>query len=942
MRRTAPLALTFLLTLAGCPTPAVTPPPWEIVAQELPESVLSITGTSATNVWAVGADKGSGPLVLHFDGTSWTRVTTGTRGTLWWAQAFADGTLYLGGAGATILRSTDGTTFTRMTVPGLAAHTVFGVWGSAPNDAYAVGSVSGRDGFVWHYDGTRWTEMALPTDLPTNALGDTPGLFKVWGDGAGHVYVVGGRGVLLRSTGGAPFTLLPTGTDATLFTVTGDATRAFVVGGLSNGVILEVPHDGMPMDVTPSGAQLVQGVTARDGHAFASGAGGTIYERSGSWAPVDTSLTLSVASLHASWLDPDGGVWAVGGNVLTTTLDHGAIIHRGAHVPAYAPVVPLDGGTDGAMPPPVTCPADQVDPEPTGSIARRWNEQILGAIRRDIPRPGVHARNLYHLSAAMWDAWASYDATADGVFFTERNTATDVAAARDEAISHAAYGLLVHRYEHQTGGPVSAACFTAFMGTLGYDASDTSTTGTSPAAVGNRIAAAIIAATMDDGANEAMNYADTTGWMPTNPPCVVDDPGTTLPDPNHWQQLNLALAETQNGIVTMAGVQTYIGAQWGSVTPFAMTRTAPGAPYHDPGPPPAYGTAAMRDAIADVLHRASTLDHTDGVTIDISPGAYGNNTLGTDDGHGRTTNPVTGLPYAPNVVPRGDFGRVLAEFWADGPRSETPPGHWFVLGNEVSDSPMCDHRFEGVGTALDRLEWDVRLYLALGGAVHDAAITAWEIKRLDTTVRPISLVRAMGALGQSSDPTGPHYDPNGLPLVPGEIELVTAESSAPGQRHERLRNYLGQIVVRSWRGEPGDRAHEDGGVGWIRAIDWIPYQRRTFVTPAFPGFVSGHSTFSRAAAEVLASFTGSPYFPGGLGTFRTTAHHYLVFEEGPSTDVELQWASYYDAADQAGQSRIYGGIHITPDDYVGRRLGSQIGHDAYAHARTFFDGSAHP
>jgi hypothetical protein len=602
----------------------------------------------------------------------------------------------------------------------------------------------------------------------------------------------------------------------------------------------------------------------------------------------------------------------------------------------------LDAGTDGSMPPLAVCPADQIDPAPSGSIARRWVEQALGAIRRDVPRPGVHARNLYHLSSAIWDAWASYDATADGVFSTERNTATDIAAARDEAISYAAYDLLVHRYASQTDGAVSTACFGAFMGTLGYDVANTDATGTAPSAVGHRIASAIIAATMTDGANEAMNYADTTSWTATNPPLVVDQPGTMLPDPSHWQQINLAVAETQNGIVTMSGVQSYIGAQWGLVTPFAMTRASAGAPYHDGGAPPAFGTMEMQDAVRDILHRASTLDHTDGATIDISPGAYGNNTLGEDDGHGHATNPVTSAPYAANVVPRGDFGRVLAEFWADGPRSETPPGHWFLIGTEVSDSPMCDHRFEGMGTPLDRLEWDVRLYLAIGGAVHDAAITAWELKRISTTVRPISLVRAMGALGQASDPSGDHYDPHGLPLVPGEIELVTAASSAPGERHEALRRYLGQIVVRSWRGEPGDRTGEVGGVAWIRAIDWLPYQRRTFVTPAFPGFVSGHSTFSRAAAEVLTAFTGSAYFPGGMGGFHAAANHYLVFEQGPSVDVDLQWATYFDAADQAGQSRIYGGIHLLPDDHVGRRLGSQVGLDAYARARTYFDGSARP
>ncbi|HYY74971.1 MAG TPA: hypothetical protein VE644_01475, partial [Gaiellaceae bacterium] len=128
-------------------------------------------------------------------------------------------------------------------------------------------------------------------------------------------------------------------------------------------------------------------------------------------------------------------------------------------------------------------------------------------------------------------------------------------------------------------------------------------------------------------------------------------------------------------------------------------------------------------------------------------------------------------------------------------------------------------------------------------------------------------------------------------------------------------------------------------VGWIRAVEWVPYQRPTFVTPAFAGYVSGHSTFSRAAAEVLAAFTGSPYFPGGLAGW-TIAAGELGHEAGPSRDVTLQWATYFDAADEAAISRLYGGIHISPDDFEGRRIGATCGRAAWALARRYFEGSA--
>jgi hypothetical protein len=279
----------------------------------------------------------------------------------------------------------------------------------------------------------------------------------------------------------------------------------------------------------------------------------------------------------------------------------------------------------------------------------------------------------------------------------------------------------------------------------------------------------------------------------------------------------------------------------------------------------------------------------------------------------------------------------MAEFWADGPKSETPPGHWNVLANGVSDSPNFPRQFGGTGPSLPALEWDVKLYLALNGALHDAAIAAWEQKRAFTRARPIALLRWYSSKGQSTDSTANDYDAAGLPVVPGLLERVTLTSAGPGQPHEGLAP--GTWAVRAWKGSPSDPVNQVGGVGWQSLATWVTYQRSTFVTPAFPGFISGHSTFSRAGAEVLADFTGSPFFPGGLGTFVAEQNQFLTFERGPSVRVELQWATYYDAADQAGQSRLWGGIHIVPDDFEGRRAGQQAGLAAAALARRYFDGT---
>jgi hypothetical protein len=540
----------------------------------------------------------------------------------------------------------------------------------------------------------------------------------------------------------------------------------------------------------------------------------------------------------------------------------------------------------------------------------------------------------------MWDAWAAYDTQASGYLVKEKDTAPDVAAARNEAISYAAYRVLTSRYIKAVGGDKSLSEFDDLMDSLGYSLNVTTTDGTSPAAVGNRIAAAVLAYGLNDGSNQAGGYADPS-YQPINPPLVVNRFGTLMIDPNRWQPLQIEHMISQNGIPVTNGVQQNVGPQWGGVKSFGLPPANGKIPPMYPGDPPKLGDPAtdqeFKNEVVEVIRDSSLLDPSSAATIDISPGARGNNTLGTNDGHGHPLNPVTGKPYPPNVVNTGDFGRVMAEFWADGPNSETPPGHWNVLANLASDELAPNLKIGGQGPVVDRLQWDVKLYLALNGAVHDAAIAAWGAKGYYDGARPISWIRYMGELGQSSDPSLPSYNKEGLPLVPGLIELITKETTAPGQRHAALAGFEGQIAVHTWAGTPQDPKTQLGGVKWILAANWIPYQLPTFVTPSFPGYYSGHSTFSRAGAEVLTNFTGSQYFPGGVSGYTIKAGS-LKFEAGPTTDIRLEWATYYDASDQAGQSRLWGGIHVQTDDFTGRIAGSQCGKDAWNVAQKYYSG----
>lgn len=633
------------------------------------------------------------------------------------------------------------------------------------------------------------------------------------------------------------------------------------------------------------------------------------------------------------------------------------------------------GGNNAAtsLPPPVIQTPDARSP----SVSRLWNELTLDAIRNDFARPTVHARNLFHISAAMYDAWAAYSSTADtyllgkdldnfscnlGTFSAPAN----IHPAREEAVAYAAYRLVLHRFAASPGAVDTISAADSLMQQLGFSTAQTSLAyqSGSPAALGNYIADCYINFGLQDGANESNDYANAS-YAPINPAIEPEQPGNpNIVDLDRWQPISLALFIDQSGNI-ISEEPEFLGPEWGQVTAFSLSDADKTVyqrdgfdyeVYFDPGPPPSYAGTSADDykwGFSLVAIWGSHLDSSDGVLIDISPASIGNNQQlptnvtdypqfydyldGGDASQGYATNPVTGLPYAQQVVPRGDYARVLAEFWADGPDSETPPGHWFVILNEVSDDPDLLKAFGGQGEVLGPLEWDIKSYFTLGGAMHDSAIAAWGIKGWYDYLRPLSAIRAMADRGQSSDTLAASYSPDGVPLVPGFIELVESGDVLAGPANENV----GKIKLYTWRGPDyiNNPNVDEAGVDWILAENWWPYQRPSFVTPPFAGYVSGHSTYSRAAAEVLTALTGSAYFPGGMSSFEIAANDFLVFENGPSVDMTLQWATYRDASDQCSLSRIWGGIHPPADDIPGRIIGEQIGIDAFSLAESYFNGT---
>jgi hypothetical protein len=228
-----------------------------------------------------------------------------------------------------------------------------------------------------------------------------------------------------------------------------------------------------------------------------------------------------------------------------------------------------------------------------------------------------------------------------------------------------------------------------------------------------------------------------------------------------------------------------------------------------------------------------------------------------------------------------DRKKVVAEYWADGPRSELPPGHWNLFAQWLSRRH---------GQSIDA---DAKMFLALNGAMLDASIGAWWAKYRYDFARPVTAIRSLTA---------------------------------------------GRTVT-AWAGPYQ-------GTRQIRGETWKPYQPVDFPTPPFPEYISGHSTFSAAGAAVLKDF-GAWWGRDGdvFGASVTVAAGSSRVEPRtgthpgvPARPVTLSWPSFTAAADEAGISRRYGGIHWLEGDHYARDLGKKAGESAFSAAKKLWEG----
>lgn len=511
--------------------------------------------------------------------------------------------------------------------------------------------------------------------------------------------------------------------------------------------------------------------------------------------------------------------------------------------------------------------SEQFSPNPhEHTVVFDWVEAMLEAIELNPPAPTATTWRMWVVMSSIYDAWSAYDPSAMGTvsgYDLKRPISEATEANKAEAISHAAHTALSFTYPNQ------ADMFDAVLDHLGYVPSD-SLDPTTPAGIGNISANRVIEYRSLDGSNALGGFTQVTSeqypslYSPTNSddPNDPNGPGGAEYDINHWQPLrvpNGTLLDV-NGNPTYDPddpstytVQTFLTPHWGAVIPFALTS---GDQFRPQAPPQLGSDEPYVDALGN---------------------------LSTNDEAFRTQSAeIQG--YSATLT---DEQKVIAEFWADGPHTWTPPGHWvqIALGISLRDSHSIDD--------------DARMFMALTGAVLDSGISAWEAKRHYDYVRPVTAIRELNRGDQILGWAGPNQ---GTQLINGE--------------------------------------------------DWQPYQSPTFVTPPFAEYVSGHSTFSRSAAEVLTAFAGTGAMYDGTtllgrdydgdGVEDLMGQHIvlpgnLMFEDGPAETIVLRWPTLLDAAEEAGFSRRYGGIHFQDGDMFARQMGADIGGQAFQWAELHWD-----
>lgn len=329
LRLRLPAVLAACVLALACETEPGEPDAWSTPIKSQPGALLSVWGTAADDVWVVGADAGSGPAVLHYDGATWKQHATDAKGTLWWVAGHGDDVWMVGDGGQIVHHTLSDGKFAVARAP--TDERLYGVIPFAANDVWAVGGDDVGVGVIWHWDGATWSP---PADLPAG-LGDGLAYFKIWGPSADDLWIVGEGGAALHRKSGAWERI---DVPAKLFTVHGHGDTVIGVGGFFTALIVELTA-GKATEVTPAGEVLqLNGIHVTDDTAVAVGNEGSVWRRdaTGAWT-ADADAPNVPLDYHATWVDPDGGIWAVGGRLADLPPTQGLLSHHGQPLAATLP-----------------------------------------------------------------------------------------------------------------------------------------------------------------------------------------------------------------------------------------------------------------------------------------------------------------------------------------------------------------------------------------------------------------------------------------------------------------------------------------------------------------------------------------------------------------------------------------------------------------------------
>lgn len=313
-----PLLLTF--TLLGCGPDRTWRPAFEAVGTGW---VMNIWGPAPDDLFAVGGAIDQG-RILHYDGADATEMTIPSGVPLVnWTFGFGPSDIHAVGNEGTLLHY-DGNAWSQVTSP--TDQDLWGVWGAASDDVWAVGGTARRadiaEATLLHYDGSAWSLAVVPPLTPANVAA----LFKVWGSGPNDVYAVGDVGTVIHYDG-TTWSELLVGASDDLVAVWGTGPDNVVaVGGRGNGIVSHWNGSAWRTEfVTPLPG--LNGVWIRDpDHAHIVGIRGTVATLDLRTFEFEVEPVDEGRDFHAIF-GPGEYVVAVGGNLSNPASPEG-IAHR--------------------------------------------------------------------------------------------------------------------------------------------------------------------------------------------------------------------------------------------------------------------------------------------------------------------------------------------------------------------------------------------------------------------------------------------------------------------------------------------------------------------------------------------------------------------------------------------------------------------------------------